>query len=214
MQNNLRKNTKFELECRSKVLLFEGLGGRSQGGNNFDFYSSLNLLSLQPFHAADLGICAEGFKIRVNFSMTLDSMKDIQSEKLARLICIQSLKPGSYCISREIIKNVKWSTNAQTSKCSEIVRVTKISYSNTFQKIMGRFRQLAHVMFVRTPIFIGVCMILDMRTLTGTLISSLWFFKVLEIFQILKILYCFETYCYMFLFVCPWRQILYCLHLF
>ena len=61
-------------------------------------------------------------------------------------------------------------------------------------------------------------MILDMRTLTRTLIFSLWFFKVSKIFLVLIILYCLKPYCYIFdlkLFVWHWkRHIFHCLHLF
>ena len=51
---------------------------------------------------------------------------------------------------------------------------------------------------VHTPNFIGVRMSLDMRTLSRTLICSLWVFKVHKIFLVLIILYCLEAYCYIF----------------
>ena len=46
--------------------------------------------------------------------------------------------------------------------------------------------------------FFGVCMILDMHTLTCILIFSLRFFKVFKICLILIILYYLKTYCYIF----------------
>ena len=56
-------------------------------------------------------------------------------------------------------------------------------------------RQLEYVAYERTPIFIGIRMILDMSTLTSTLIFSLRFFKVFKICLVLIILYCLKTYC-------------------
>ena len=53
--------------------------------------------------------------------------------------------------------------------------------------IMSGFDNLR---MLRTYVRIGVHMILDMRTLTGTLIFSLRFFKVF------KNAYCLKTYCY------------------
>ena len=53
-----------------------------------------------------------------------------------------------------------------------------------------RVWQLVYVTYVFTPTYIGVRMILDMRTLTGTLIFFLWFYEVFKIFLVLIILYC------------------------
>ena len=58
-----------------------------------------------------------------------------------------------------------------------------------------RVRQLAYVAYVRTPIFVGIRMILDMSTLTSTLIFSLRFFKVFKICLVLIILYFLKSYC-------------------
>ena len=92
---------------------------------------------------------------------------------------------------------------------------TCLTESPLFLDLRYRVRQLVYVAYVRTPSFIGVPMILDMRTLTSTLILSLWCFNVLKIFLVLIILYYLKTYLTFNLFVCPWkRQILYCLHLF
>ena len=63
---------------------------------------------------------------------------------------------------------------------------------------LSRVWQLAYVAYVRTPTFIEVRMILDIRTLTRTLIFSPGFFEVFKIFLILKISYCLKTYCYTF----------------
>ena len=52
--------------------------------------------------------------------------------------------------------------------------------------------------YMYTPTFIGIRMILDMRTLTCTLIFSMWSFKVFKTFLALIILYCSKTYCYIF----------------
>ena len=81
-----------------------------------------------------------------------------------------------------------------------------------------RFRQWAYVAYVRTATFIGVSRILDMRTLTPTLIFSLWFFKVFKNFLILKSLYCLRTYCHVYLtfnlFVLGKDRFFNCLHSF
>ena len=53
----------------------------------------------------------------------------------------------------------------------------------TLSKAIVGVRQLGYVAYVRTPTFIGVRMILDMFTLTGILIFSLWFFKVFKVFN-------------------------------
>ena len=59
-------------------------------------------------------------------------------------------------------------------------------------------QQLAYVTYICVPTFIGVRMVLDMRTLTLTLIYFLWFFRVFKIVLIFIILYCLKTYCYIF----------------
>ena len=51
---------------------------------------------------------------------------------------------------------------------------------------------------IHTLTLIGICMILDMCTLTGIVIFSIWFFKVFKIFLVLLILFCLKTYCYIF----------------
>ena len=61
--------------------------------------------------------------------------------------------------------------------------------------IKSRVWQLTYVAYVRTSTFVGIRMIVDLRTLTRTLICSLWFFKVLK-FQVLIIL-CLKTYCHL-----------------
>ena len=77
-----------------------------------------------------------------------------------------------------------------------------------------RVQQLAYALYVHILTFIGVHMISDINALTWTLIFSLWFFKVFEIFLVLIILYCLKTCCSIF-DLCPWkRQILHCLHFF
>ena len=43
-----------------------------------------------------------------------------------------------------------------------------------------RVQQLAYVAYVSTPTFIGVRMILNMSTLTRTLIFSFWFFQIFQ----------------------------------
>ena len=48
------------------------------------------------------------------------------------------------------------------------------------------------------PIFIGVHMILDMRSLTRMLIFSLWFFIVFKLSLILTISYSLKTWCHTF----------------
>ena len=53
----------------------------------------------------------------------------------------------------------------------------------TLTKAIVGVRQLGYVAYVRMPTFIGVRMILDMFTLTGILIFSLWFFKVFKVFN-------------------------------
>ena len=59
-------------------------------------------------------------------------------------------------------------------------------------------QQLAYVTYICVPTFIGVRMVLDMRTLTLTLIYFLWFYRVFKIVLIFIILYCLKTYCYIF----------------
>ena len=73
------------------------------------------------------------------------------------------------------------------------------------QNNVKRWSSISHVEIGRTsrtnirlPTFIGVRMILDMCTLTWTLIFSQGFFKVFKIFLVLIILYCLKTYCYIF----------------
>ena len=61
-----------------------------------------------------------------------------------------------------------------------------------------RVRQLAYIAYVRTSTFIEVRMILDMRTLTRTLIFSHDFLKFSKIFLVLTSLYGSKTYCYIF----------------
>ena len=65
--------------------------------------------------------------------------------------------------------------------------------------------------------FISIRMILDMHTLTRTLIFLLWYFKVFKNFPDSFNFILFKNlllYVWL-LFVCPWkRQILYCSHLF
>ena len=79
---------------------------------------------------------------------------------------------------------------------------------------LSRVRQLVYVAYVHMPTFVGVRMILGIRTLTLTLIFFLWFYKVLKTFLVLITLHCLKAYCCIFalwLFVCSWkRQILYC----
>ena len=58
--------------------------------------------------------------------------------------------------------------------------------------------QLAYVAYVHMPTFIGVRMILGIRTLTRTLIFFLWFYKVLKTFLVLITLYCLKAYCCIF----------------
>ena len=62
-----------------------------------------------------------------------------------------------------------------------------------------RVWQLVYVVYVRTPTFIGVPMILDISTLTSRLTFSIWYFKVLEMFLVLTILYCSKRCCYIFI---------------
>ena len=64
-----------------------------------------------------------------------------------------------------------------------------------------RVRQLAYVACVRMSTFIGVLMILDMRTLTRTLIFSPWLVKVFKIFLVLRISYYLLTAIYL-TFIC------------
>ena len=52
------------------------------------------------------------------------------------------------------------------------------------------------VVQVRTPTFINIRMILDMRTLTHTLIFLPMIFLSFRNFLVLLILYCLKTYCY------------------
>ena len=54
--------------------------------------------------------------------------------------------------------------------------------------------------YVRLPsTFIGVCMILDMRTLTCTLTFLPYeLFNFFKIFLVFRISYCLKTYCYIF----------------
>ena len=66
------------------------------------------------------------------------------------------------------------------------------------KKKQFQVRQLTYVAYVLTFTFIDVRMILDMCTLTRTLIFSLWFDKVFKIFQVLIILNCLKSYCYIF----------------
>ena len=66
------------------------------------------------------------------------------------------------------------------------------------KKKQFQVRQLTYVAYVLTFTFIDVRMILDMCTLTRTLIFSLWFYKVFKIFQVLIILNCLKSYCYIF----------------
>ena len=61
-----------------------------------------------------------------------------------------------------------------------------------------RVQQLAYVVYISTPTFIGVRMILDMRTLIRTLIFPYDFFKFFKICLVLIILYCLKTYWYKF----------------
>ena len=68
---------------------------------------------------------------------------------------------------------------------------------------MNYFRKMHHFGYlqgstigVRTPTFIGVRLILDMGTLTRTLIFSIKFFRAFKMFLVLIILYCAKTYCY------------------
>ena len=66
-----------------------------------------------------------------------------------------------------------------------------------------------YIAYVCTPNFIGVRIILDMCTLTRTLIFSLLFFKVFEIFLVLITLYCLKLnalYLTFNLFACPWKR--------
>ena len=56
---------------------------------------------------------------------------------------------------------------------------------------------IGYVVYVPTPTFIKLRMILDMSTLTRTLIFSVGVFKIFNIFLFFIILYCLKTYCYM-----------------
>ena len=83
---------------------------------------------------------------------------------------------------------------------------------------IGRVQQLMYVAYIRMPTFIAICMILDMHTLTRTLI-----FKVFKIFLFLLFWFWFfknlmlYTWPLIYLFLLG-RDIfftaLYCLHLF
>ena len=65
-------------------------------------------------------------------------------------------------------------------------------------RIMNRVQQLKYVAYVRTPNFIGMRMILDVRSLTCKLIFSLSFFTAYKIFLVHIILYSLKTYRYIF----------------
>ena len=65
-------------------------------------------------------------------------------------------------------------------------------------RIMNRVQQLKYVAYVRTPNFIGMRMILDLRSLTCKLIFSLSFFTASKIFLVHIILYSLKTYRYIF----------------
>ena len=69
---------------------------------------------------------------------------------------------------------------------------------------VNRVRQLSYIVCIYIPTFIGVHMILDMCTLTYTLIFSPWFFKAFKIFLVLIILYGVKAYCYRFDFIWLW----------
>ena len=68
--------------------------------------------------------------------------------------------------------------------CSQLVQLNNIN---------DRVRQLAYVEYVHTPNFIGVRIILDMRTLTHMLIFFPTILKILKIFPVLIILNCLKT---------------------
>ena len=70
------------------------------------------------------------------------------------------------------------------------------SIQETFFSFLNEQEHLACVAYTRTPNFIGIHMILDMRTFKRTLIFSLRFFKVFKIFVDRIILYYLKTYCY------------------
>ena len=70
--------------------------------------------------------------------------------------------------------------------------------------MVNRVRQLPYIKCIYIPTFIGVHMILDMSTLTCTLIFSPCFFKAFKIFLVLIILYGVKTYCYIFDFIWLW----------
>ena len=74
------------------------------------------------------------------------------------------------------------------AKSSAFDRVTQnktvIKISN-LKLERGRVGQLTYVAYARTPNFIGIRMILDMSTLTCTLIFSLLFCKVFKFFWFL-----------------------------
>ena len=65
-------------------------------------------------------------------------------------------------------------------------------------RIMNRVQQLKYVASVRTPNFIGMRMILDVRSLTCKLIFSLSFVTASKIFLVHIILYSLKTYRYIF----------------
>ena len=55
-----------------------------------------------------------------------------------------------------------------------------------------RVWQLMYVAYVHMPTFIGILMLLDMRTFMGTIIFTSWF-KVFKILLVLIILYCLKN---------------------
>ena len=54
---------------------------------------------------------------------------------------------------------------------------------------------MMYIAYVRTPTFIDIRMILNMRTLTSMLVFSL--FSIFKIWFVI-VLYCLQTYCYKF----------------